>query len=933
MSDKKLVSPLLDGFVMGDAMSNHDGVCCCPAMKENTDDKYIVKIISVPPSQKQLDALLLTGACKDAAAATEYFKTLADEVVKEAKLLQQLGKLEGFLSYDNWQIVPMEHNDLGYEVYLVGTYKQSLEKYLRRSTMTHLGAVKLGLDLCAALSICRRAGYVHVDLKPSNIFRHGDGEYRIGDLGFVKLSSLKYASLPSKYRSCYTPPELHDEMATLNPTADIYAVGLILYQIFNNGQLPFSQQAPHEPLPAPANADYELAEIILKACHPNPRNRWQTPIELGQELANYMQRNEVADTPIVPPVAAPQPEDSEISDNGEETSAALSEELSFMEDMVSDETAPGALEEDDQSDVPMSDEVTEMLAQAEDLISHELPTPESEAEPESDPESSTEEVPLDTCEEPESTDADGEDDEEEDEIEISDAFSSDSGTKRSHGWIAAIVIVLLLSLIGGSAYYYYNTYYLLPIDKMNIHVLEDTITVELETDANESLLTVVCTDTYGNTQSQNVTGKRAVFTGLNSDTLYSITVNASGFHKTSQSNSGSCHTAKQTKILDITAKTGTEDGSVILNFTVNGPEIQDWILEYTAEDEEDGSINFTGHTVTVTGLTVGKTYTFSLTPATESELWLVGSNTLDYTASKIVMAEDLSITSCGDGVLTAQWSVPEDVSADSWSIRCYSESGYDKTLTTTELSVQFDEIDETAAYTVEVTAAGMTQSARAFVSANPTTISDIQVSGTSDLTISWTYSGNTPDGGWLLLYSLNGRKTNDVIKCTDASGVIEGSIPKATYQFTIQAADGSTVFGGSGSYTCPQAADFNQYSLSNDEILVSLCKTPNKSNWTYKNVSEYVNTYSVGDKISMVLYTSARFYRPSEDVKITFIIRDADGNVLTDLMSSQTTDWRSIWNNGYAYLDLPFVPDATGDYTVDLYFNDSFVLTKKFSIS
>ena len=59
MSDHKLVSPLLDGFVMGNPMSIHDGICCCPAMKENTDKKYIVKIISIPESQVQLDALLL----------------------------------------------------------------------------------------------------------------------------------------------------------------------------------------------------------------------------------------------------------------------------------------------------------------------------------------------------------------------------------------------------------------------------------------------------------------------------------------------------------------------------------------------------------------------------------------------------------------------------------------------------------------------------------------------------------------------------------------------------------------------------------------------------------------------------------------------------------------------------------------------------------
>ena len=187
MSDIKLVSPLLDGYVMGDPMSSHDGVRCCPAMKENSDEKYIIKIISVPASQKQLDALLLTGAYKDAAAAMEYFKELSDGVVKEAETLQQLAKLEGFLPYDGWQVVPMEDNKLGYNVYLVSSYKQSLEKFLRRNPMTHLGTVNLGLDLCAALAICRRAGYMYVDLKPSNIYLTGEREYRIGDLGFVNL--------------------------------------------------------------------------------------------------------------------------------------------------------------------------------------------------------------------------------------------------------------------------------------------------------------------------------------------------------------------------------------------------------------------------------------------------------------------------------------------------------------------------------------------------------------------------------------------------------------------------------------------------------------------------------------------------------------------------------------------------------------------------
>ena len=291
MSEHKLVSPLLDGFLMGEPMSSHDGIDCCPAIRENTEEKYIVKIISVPASQKQLDALLLTGAYPDAAAATDYFKEVAEGIVKEAELLKQLSKLEGFLPYEDWQVVPMEGSKLGYQVYLLSPYKRSLEKHLRRSTMTHLGAVRLALDLCAALSICRRAGFMHIDLKPGNIYITPKQEYRIGDLGFAKLNSLKYTSLPAKYCSSYTAPELRDPMNTLNPTADIYAVGMILYQIYNDGALPFEDQASTEVLPAPLNADYELSEIILKACDPNPRKRFQTPIEMGQALVGYMKRN------------------------------------------------------------------------------------------------------------------------------------------------------------------------------------------------------------------------------------------------------------------------------------------------------------------------------------------------------------------------------------------------------------------------------------------------------------------------------------------------------------------------------------------------------------------------------------------------------------------------------------------------------------------
>lgn len=83
LAETELISPLLDGFAMGNPMSSHDGVRCCPAIKENSDEKYIVKIISVPAAQTQMDAMLLAGAYKDMAGAMDYFKGVADDVERK----------------------------------------------------------------------------------------------------------------------------------------------------------------------------------------------------------------------------------------------------------------------------------------------------------------------------------------------------------------------------------------------------------------------------------------------------------------------------------------------------------------------------------------------------------------------------------------------------------------------------------------------------------------------------------------------------------------------------------------------------------------------------------------------------------------------------------------------------------------------------------
>lgn len=953
MSEPKLISPLLDGFIMGNPMSNHHGVCCCPAIKENSDKKYIVKIISIPATQTQLDALLLAGAYKDSADAMEYFKTLADDVAEEAESLQKLSRLEGFLPYEGWQIEPITRHRLGYQVYLVSSYKRSLDKHMRRSSVTHLEAVNLGLDICSALTAARRSGLMYVDLKPTNIFISGDKEFRIGDLGFVRTASLKYTSLPGKYRSVYAAPELHDPMNTINETADTYALGMILYQLYNDGQLPFRGIAPEGGLPSPINADYEIAEIIMKAIDPDPDKRWADPQSMGKALVDYMQRNSINDVPITPVLPVPdepQPTAQEESAEAaaetaepaedqpqqpEDAPEAPAEEASaenFEEALVQDETAPDEDTAEELRDYEMSDELTKIVSQADELIAHQPPEEIQVAE-------AVSADPFGFIEE---------DDIAEEEVlpPVVESFETAfkpkpkkrTSVKRTiRTVINTLLTMIVLGALAFGGFWFYQNYYLQSINSLTIDGNQNALTVTVDTEADMSLLSVICTDNYGNAQVMGFTDGKAVFGDLLPDSLYKVHVEIDGFHKLTGKTSDIFTTDAITTIVSMSAITGPEDGSVMLSFTATGGEPDEWIVTYSADGEEEQQLSFTGHSVTVKGLTVGKVYTFKL--SSTGEMSASGEDTIRYTAFPLILAENLTVTSNTGTDITLHWSAPGDVVVESWDVRCYSEHGDEQQLTVPNTQVYFDGIDPTMAYTVEVTAAGMTQPARTTISANPFLITNFTVdeSDPEQLTLNWDSGDRIPEGGWLLMYSIDGGKQN-VIKCEDNAAVIYPRIPEAGYSFDIQSTDGTSVFGGSQKYTCPNAAVFNENGLKASNISAKLLVTPEEEGWNEATLNKdvYTDTFASGESVSIVLFGNNNFYTPVMDTNILFVIRDSYGNVLPDVVSQKTVDWKSLWipgNYHYAEIDIPKVPTEPGKYSMALYFNGDAVLIINFTIT
>lgn len=941
MSEQKRISPLLDGFTLGNAMSDHNGVRCYPAMKENSEEKYIVKVISIPASQVQLDAFLLTGAYKDPADAMDYFKEVAYGVESEAALLKTLSKLEGFLAYEDIQIVPMEKGRLGYEVYLLSTYKRSLERYMRRHLITHLEAVNLGLDLCQALAICRRSGHIYVDVKPSNIFISKGKEYRIGDLGFVSLESLAYTSLPSKYATPYSPPELQDGLNTLNKTVDTYGVGMVLYQVFNDGNLPKSPVNPAEPFPAPANADYELSEIIMKAISPKASDRWQDPMEMGQALISYMQRNAVNNTPLAPPRAILEDVEPVITLRQPTAAAPLNPTAEVTDEVPDQECIAESVALNVSADISEAEESEEIQQITEEPEMQEPQIPEEKMVSEVTETSLPEE---ETAEEDEdflkllSSELDIEDMEEdipEDPLMPESMVAEQPPRKKR--WILPVILTLLLALIGGAAFYLYENYYLQTIEELSIEGSQNDLVVTVKTEMDLSRLNVRCTDTYGNATVQNAAGGQVVFSGLLPDSLYRIELETTGFHKLIGKTAEIFTTDALSNVVTMTAVTGSEDGSVQINFTVDGSDPDEWLLTCTAEGEETLTQNFTGHSVTVKGLTVGKKYTFTLGASDNAQV--LGNNTMEFLASRLVLAENLTITASENQTMTARWKQPEDVVIESWTARCYSDNGHEQVKEVTGTEVVFTDINSSEAYTVEVTAHGMTQPTRVSVTANPITITNFTVSENTaeQLNITWDYSGNIPDGGWLLMYTLDDSNTPNVIKTAEAKATISPMVYGATYHFELQAADSTSVFSNTTDYVCRNAESFDDYGVSAEKLTVHLLKTP-EGEWLYDNIEKdaFISTFASGDPISVALYANTNFYLTHENIQVMYVIRDSEGNALSEFIAEEPMDWYDIWFDGNyhaAELDLPKVPTAPGSYTLSIYFNHQSVATTDFTIA
>lgn len=160
-------------------------------------------------------------------------------------------------------------------------------------------------DLCAALEYAHRHT-IHRDIKPENVMVCEDGTVKLMDFGISKLMDTTRLTRPSIVMGTpfYMPPEQLRDSANVDARADIYSVGVVLYELLT-GNVPTGIPKPASQLTREVPPG--LDPIVAKCVEPEPDNRYRSATELRAALRPIRQMLESDASHLAPPPPARQP--------------------------------------------------------------------------------------------------------------------------------------------------------------------------------------------------------------------------------------------------------------------------------------------------------------------------------------------------------------------------------------------------------------------------------------------------------------------------------------------------------------------------------------------------------------------------------------------------------------------------------------------------
>lgn len=197
----------------------------------------------------------------------------------------------------------------GFTVFIAQERFSSLDEICRRIRPSLRVALNGAITACVGLEQCLSKGVAHLDIQPGNLLMTSDGAVRLTDFS----SALPVEELKNEQRLRGTPAYMAPEVKNshqYSEASEVYALGIVLFCLLSNGNLPFSDQYPMEkavearmagrPVTLRQDLDRRIRACVEKACAFRAADRFQTVKQFRLALEELVNRVPDLDRPACP---------------------------------------------------------------------------------------------------------------------------------------------------------------------------------------------------------------------------------------------------------------------------------------------------------------------------------------------------------------------------------------------------------------------------------------------------------------------------------------------------------------------------------------------------------------------------------------------------------------------------------------------------------